>query len=33
MRWMGWSWDDLQTAPADVVDEICAILVEQNDKR
>lgn len=26
MKWMGWSWDDYQSAPRDVVDEIIDVI-------
>ena len=31
MKYMGWSWEDLQSAPVDIVQEVIAIINETPD--
>lgn len=32
MKWMGWSWADLQEAPADLVDEVIPHLMREEQR-
>lgn len=32
MKWMGWSWADLQAAPAHLVDEVIPYLMREEQR-